>query len=127
MTHDYIRNSLPPKAGGTTTLFAALNILDSTVIGQCMQCHRHQEFLLFLNRLEREIPAGRLVHVVLDNYGSHSHPKSGPGWRAGSAQYRMPTLLRLSSIAGWRTFTPIPGWAIAYLGSTSSQPVACPA
>jgi hypothetical protein len=63
MTHDYIRN-------GTTTLFAALNILDGTVVGQCMQRHRHQKFLRFLNR-----PAGRLVHVVLDNYGSHTHPK----------------------------------------------------
>jgi transposase len=67
-THDYIRN-------GTTTLFAALNVLDGTVIGQCMQRHRHQEFLRFLNRLERDIPAGKLVHVVLDNYGSHKHPK----------------------------------------------------
>ena len=68
MTHDSIRN-------GTTTLFAALNVLDGTVIGQCMQRHRHQEFLRFLNRLERDIPAGKLVHVVLDNYGSHKHPK----------------------------------------------------
>src|SRR5215831_18374447 len=68
MTHDYIRN-------GTTTLFAALNVLDGTVIGQCMQRHRHQEFLRFLNRLERDIPAGRLIHVILDNYGSHQHPK----------------------------------------------------
>ena len=68
MTHDYIRN-------GTTTLFAALNILDGTIVGQCMQRHRHQEFLRFLNRLERDIPAGRLIHVILDNYGSHKHPK----------------------------------------------------
>src|SRR6201981_1218505 len=68
MTHDYIRN-------GTTTLFAARNVLDGRVPGQCMQRHRHQEFLRFLNRLERDIPAGRLVHVVLDNYGSHKHPK----------------------------------------------------
>ena len=68
ITHDYIRN-------GTTTLFAALNILDGSVIGQCMQRHRHQEFLRFLNRLEREIPAGKIVHVVLDNYASHKHPK----------------------------------------------------
>ena len=68
MTHDYIRN-------GTTTLFAALNVLDGSVTGQCMQRHRHQEFLRFLNRLERDIPAGRLIHVVLDNYGSHKHPK----------------------------------------------------
>jgi hypothetical protein len=50
MTHDYVRN-------GTTTLFAALNLLDGTVVGQCMQRHRHQEFLRFLNRLERDIPA----------------------------------------------------------------------
>ena len=68
MTHDYVRH-------GTTTLFAALNVLDGTVIGQCMQRHRHQEFLRFLNHLERAIPAGKLVHVVLDNYGSHKHPK----------------------------------------------------
>jgi len=68
MTHDYVRN-------GTTTLFAALNVLDGTVVGQCMQRHRHQEFLRFLNRLERDIPAGRLIHVILDNYGSHKHPK----------------------------------------------------
>jgi transposase len=67
-THDYIRN-------GTTTLFATLNVLDGTVIGKCMQRHRHQEFLRFLNRLERDISAGKLVHVVLDNYGSHKHPK----------------------------------------------------
>jgi transposase len=66
--HDYVRH-------GTTTLFAALNVLDGTVLGQCMQRHRHQEFLRFLGRLEREIPAGRLVHVVLDNYASHKHPK----------------------------------------------------
>src|SRR6476620_11396199 len=68
ITHDYIRN-------GTTTLFAALNILDGSVVGQCMQRHRHQEFLRFLNRLERDIPAGKVVHVVLDNYASHKHPK----------------------------------------------------
>jgi transposase len=67
MTHDDIRN-------GTTTLFAALNVLDGTIVGQCMQRHRHQEFLRFLNRLERDIPAGKLVHVILDNYGSHMHP-----------------------------------------------------
>ena len=68
MTHDYIRND-------TTTLFAALNVLDGTVVGQCMQRHRHQEFLRFSNRLERDIPAGRLIDVILDNYASHKHPK----------------------------------------------------
>ena len=68
MTHDYKRN-------GTTTLFAALNVLDGTVIGRCMQRHRHQEFLRFLNAIEREAPAGKMVHVILDNYAAHKHPK----------------------------------------------------
>ena len=72
MTHDYKRN-------GTTTLFAALNVLDGSVIGQCMQRHRHQEFIRFLNRIERDVPAGKLIHVVLDNYASHKHPRSSPG------------------------------------------------
>jgi transposase len=68
MTHDYERN-------GTTTLFAALNVLDGTVLGRCMQRHRHQEFLRFLNAVEAAVPAGKLVHCVLDNYGTHKHPK----------------------------------------------------
>jgi transposase len=68
MTHDYLRN-------GVTTLFAALNVLDGTVLGRCMQRHRHQEFLRFLNTLERAVPAGKVIHVILDNYGSHKHPK----------------------------------------------------
>jgi transposase len=68
MTHDYQRN-------GTTTLFAALNVLDGTVIGQCMQRHRHQEFLRFLNGIERAVPAGKVIHVVLDNYAAHKHAK----------------------------------------------------
>jgi len=68
MTHDYKRN-------GTTTLFAALNVLDGTVTGRNMQRHRHQEFIRFLNALERDIPAGKTVHVVLDNYAAHKHAK----------------------------------------------------
>jgi len=68
MTHDYKRN-------GTTTLFAALDVLDGKVIGRCMQRHRHQEFIRFLNTIEAEVPAGKLVHVILDKYGSHKHPK----------------------------------------------------
>jgi len=68
MTHDYLRH-------GTTTLFAALNILDGTVIGQCMARHRHQEFIRFLNRIEAVVPAGKLVHAILDNYAAHKHPK----------------------------------------------------
>jgi transposase len=68
MTHDYKRN-------GTTTLFAALDVLDGKVIGRCMQRHRHQEFIRFLNTIEAAIPVGKIVHVILDNYGSHKHPK----------------------------------------------------
>lgn len=68
MTHDYIRH-------GTTTLFAALNVLDGGVIGRCMQRHRHQEFIRFLNAIEAEVPAGKLIHVILDNYAVHKHPK----------------------------------------------------
>jgi transposase len=68
MTHDYKRN-------GTTTLFAALNVLDGKVIGRCMQRHRHQEFIRFLNAIEAEVPVGKLVHVILDNYAAHKHPK----------------------------------------------------
>jgi transposase len=67
-THDYKRN-------GTTTLFAALNVLDGTVIGRCMQRHRHQEFIRFLNTVEADVPAGKVIHVILDNYATHKHPK----------------------------------------------------
>src|SRR4051812_12445911 len=68
MTHDYVRH-------GTTTLFAALNVLDGTVLGRCMQRHRHQEFIRFLNAIEAAVPAGKLVHAIMDNYGTHKHPK----------------------------------------------------
>ncbi len=68
MTHDYKRN-------GTTTLFAALNVLDGSVIGRCMQRHRHQEFIRFLNAVEADVPAGRIIHAILDNYATHKHPK----------------------------------------------------
>jgi transposase len=68
MTHDYKRN-------GTTTLFAALSLLDGKVIGQCHARHRHQEFLKFLRRLDREFPGERQLHLVLDNYGTHKTPE----------------------------------------------------
>ena len=68
MTHDYKRN-------GTTTLFAALNVLDGSVIGRNMQRHRHQEFIRFLNAVEREVPPGKTIHAILDNYATHKHPK----------------------------------------------------
>ena len=68
MTHDYKRH-------GTTTLFAALNVLDGTVIGRCMQRHRHQEYIRFLNAVEAAVPAGKLIEAVADNYATHKHPK----------------------------------------------------
>jgi transposase len=68
MTHDYKRH-------GTTTLFAALNVLDGTVIGRCMQRHRHQEFIRFLNAIEASVPAAKLIHAIADNYATHKHPK----------------------------------------------------
>ena len=66
LTHD-------DKRHGTTTLFAALNVLTGTVIGECHGRHRHQEFLKFLRRLDRAFPRNLTLHVILDNYGSHKH------------------------------------------------------
>lgn len=67
-THDYVRH-------GTTTLFAALEILEGKVVGQCFPRHRHQEFIKFLSRLDEEFPEKLKLHLVLDNYGTHKHPK----------------------------------------------------
>lgn len=68
MTHDYKRN-------GTTTLFAALNILDGTVIGRCMPKHTHKQFIKFLNAVERVVPPGKIIHAIADNYATHKHPR----------------------------------------------------
>jgi transposase len=67
-THDYIRH-------GTTTLFAALNVLDGKVIGECHPRHRHQEFIKFLNLLDEETPKQKQLHLIVDNYATHKHPK----------------------------------------------------
>ena len=85
-THDYVRH-------GTTTLFAALNILDGKVIGQCLSRHRHQELLKFLRTADNEFPPELELHLILDNYGTHEHPRvqqwlddfpaSNPPCRAG--------------------------------------------
>jgi transposase len=66
MTHDYKRN-------GTTTLFAALDVLTGSVIGQCLPRHRHTEFLKFLRTIDKQVPAGLQIHLVLDNYATHKH------------------------------------------------------
>lgn len=68
MTHDYKRN-------GTTTLFAALNVLDGQVIGQCQPRHTHAEWLKFLRQIDRATPRGKTLHLIVDNYATHKHPK----------------------------------------------------
>ena len=100
MTHDYKRN-------GTTTLFAALSVLDGAVIGRNMQRHRHQEFIRFLGAIERQVPAGKVIHVILDNYAAHKHPKvrawlaRHPRWVSTSPQPPPPgsTPSRASSLS----------------------------
>ena len=67
-THDYKRH-------GTTTLFAALNVLDGKVIGDCMPLHRHQEFIRFLKRIDQETPSALNLHIIVDNYSAHKHPR----------------------------------------------------
>lgn len=68
MTHDYQRN-------GTTSLFAAMNVLDGSIISQCHPRHRHQEWLKFLKLIESQVPPDREVHLICDNYATHKHPK----------------------------------------------------
>ncbi len=79
MTHDYRRN-------GTTTLFAALNTLDGTVVGRCMPRHTHREFVRFLNAVERAVPVGKVIHAIVDNYSTHKHPKVRQ-WLAGHPRW----------------------------------------
>lgn len=81
VTHDYYRH-------GTTTLFAALDVLDGKVIAQCKPRHRHQEFLEFLKHLDRNLPAGLDLHLIADNYGTHKHPKV-KAWLAHHPRYHM--------------------------------------
>ncbi|MGK9235744.1 IS630 family transposase [Inquilinus limosus] len=89
LTHDYKRH-------GTTTLFAAFNVLDGSVIGRNMQRHRHQEFIRFLSTIEGAIPAGKVIHAVLDNYAAHKHEK----------------------VYAW--FAPHPRWAFHFTPRSSS-------
>jgi transposase len=81
VTHDYYRH-------GTTTLFAALNVLDGSVITQCKPRHRHQEFLSFLNHLDRNVPAGLAIHLIVDNYATHKHPRV-KAWLARRPRYHI--------------------------------------
>ena len=80
-THDYERH-------GTTTLFAALNVLEGTVIGECQPRHRHQEFLRFLDRIDQSVDTSLDIHMVLDNYGTHKHPEVKK-WLAARPRYHV--------------------------------------
>jgi transposase len=99
MTHDYKRN-------GTTTLFAAMNVLDGTVIGRNMQRHRHQEFIRFLNAVEREVPAGKTIHAILDNYAAHNIRPRGNGSLAILAGPSTSPQPRLPGSTPSRAFSP---------------------
>ena len=81
MTHDYKRN-------GTTTLFAALNVLDGQVIGQCQQRHTHREWLKFLRQIDRETPKAKTLHLIADNYATHKHP-TVQQWLAKHRRFHM--------------------------------------
>jgi putative transposase len=81
VTHDYVRH-------GTTTLFAALNVLNGAVLTECKARHRHQEFLSFLRSIEQAVPADLDIHCIVDNYASHKHPKV-KAWLASRARWHM--------------------------------------
>ena len=99
MTHDYERH-------GTTTLFAAMNVLDGTVIGRNMQRHRHQEFIRFLNVVERQVPAGKTIHAIIDNYAAHKHPnvrrwlERNPRWTFHFISHGPPIQTKSSPLSG---------------------------
>ena len=81
MTHDYKRH-------GTTTLFAALNVLDGQVIGQCQKRHTHAEWLKFLRKIDRETPKDKTLHLIADNYATHKHP-AVQQWLAKHPRFNM--------------------------------------
>jgi putative transposase len=81
VTHDYLRH-------GTTTLFAALDLLDGTILAQCRPRHRHQEFLGFLRAIDQAVPADLEIHAILDNYATHKHPKV-KAWLAARPRWQL--------------------------------------
>ncbi len=93
MTHDYKRN-------GTTTLFAALSMLDGKVIGDCMPRHRHQEFIRFLKRIDAETPARLNLHLIVDNYGTHKHPRV-KSWLKRHLRFHLHSSSWLNLIERW--------------------------
>ena len=120
MTHDYKRH-------GTTTLFAALNTLDGVVLGRCMQRHTHQEFIRFLNAVERAAPTDKPVHAILDNYATHKHPRvwklGSPAIRAGPSTSRQP---RVPGSTPSRTSSPHSPESASSAASSAPSPTSRP-
>lgn len=114
-THDYVRH-------GTTTLFAALNVAEGRISGQCFPRHRHQEFLKFLSRLDHEYAADRELHLVLDNYGTHKHARV-QRWLARRPRFKLHFIPTSSSWLNLveRWFAELTGKAVRR-GSFSSVP-----
>ena len=81
VTHDYVRH-------GTTTLFAALNVVNGAVLAECKPRHRHQEFVAFLRTIDQSVPAQLDIHCIVDNYATHSHPKVR-AWLAARPRWHM--------------------------------------
>lgn len=106
VTHDYVRH-------GTTTLFAALNVLNGAVLAECKPRHRHQEFLAFLRSIDKAVPVGLDVHCIVDNYASHKHPKV-KAWLAARPRWHMHFIATYSSWLNQveRFFSHITGKAI---------------
>ena len=111
MTHDYKRN-------GTTTLFAALNVLDGTIIGHNMKRHRHQEFIRFLNGIDTHVPKPKAIHAIVDNYATHKHPKV----RRWLAQHPRWTSRSTSSVAAVRAIWNSERWPSLKSASARSRP-----
>ena len=106
VTHDYVRH-------GTTTLFAALNVLNGAILAECKPRHRHQEFLAFLRSIDKAVPAELDVHCIVDNYSSHKHPKVN-AWLAARPRWHMHFIPTYSSWLNQveRFFSIITGKAI---------------
>jgi putative transposase len=106
VTHDYVRH-------GTTTLFAALNVLNGAILAECKPRHRHQEFLAFLRSIDKAVPAELDVHCIVDNYSSHKHPKV-KAWLAARPRWHMHFIPTYSSWLNQveRFFSIITGKAI---------------
>jgi putative transposase len=81
VTHDYKRH-------GTTTLFAALNVLNGAILASCKARHRHQEFLSFLREIDKAVPAALNIHCIVDNYGTHKHPNV-KAWLAARPRWHL--------------------------------------